>query len=257
VVARAALVVLVVACSGKSRPAGDDAPRGSGDATAIAIDAGSAGSAGSASGSGEAAIRIEWKAVPVAARTSPGRTPCHTPRAPSVAPTTLFGIPDALVFVEGAGTLPTEARITFADCALSPRVIAGATLIVDSALDRPARLALVKHGDARQLDKLAVGESRTIQLPIAGHAVSIALDPGGVYQLAITGDGEHEPAWIVAAPALVTDVAGLATVRASPGAHAITAWLPARGGQPAKLANSSVKIEAGQLAEHTVDLGPP
>jgi hypothetical protein len=203
---------------------------------------------------GDAGVRVEWKSVTTAARTSPGRTTCKTPRAPSVAPTTMWGIPEAIVIVEGATTTPGEARITLAECTLSPRVAVGTTLVVESAVDRPAKLALAKHGTVADLANLTAGESRVIQLPIAGHAVSIALEPNGVYQL--TFDADSEPAWIVAAPAAITDASGLATQRAPAGPHAVTAWVPARGGQPMKLTKSTITVEPNQLVEVAVDLGP-
>lgn len=250
----------LVACSGnKGRPPGDDAVHGPRGDAAVVVPA-------DAAPTGEVAIRVEWKAVPVIARASPGLTRCHTPRAALVAPTTMWGIPDALVVVEGGGTVPAEARVTVSDCALAPRLVVGTTLIVESALDRPTKVMLSKHGDVAHLDGLkqpiaSASDTRTIQLPIAGHAVSIALDAGGVYQLAMDARDAGEPAWIVAVPAVVTDAGGVATLRTSPGAHAVSAWLPARGGQKGKLTKSSVTVEANQLAqpgsEHVVDLGPP
>jgi len=244
-----AITAAVAGCSGNKHTAADDAvhaPHRDGSAVVAPVDV--------PASTGEVAIRVLWKAATPAARRSPGLTPCHTPRAASVAPTTLFGIPEALVVVEGTGTVPAEARIRFSDCTLSPRLVVGGTLIVDTALDRPVKLALSKHGDVAHLDGLAAGPPRAIQLPIAGHAVAVSLDPGGVYRLSVDGDGDFEPAWIVAAPAMITDGSGLATVKEPVGPHAVTAWLPPRGGQPAKLVTSSVAVVADQLVEHAIDL---
>src|SRR5262245_34352729 len=104
------MVVLGVgsACAGEAKPDGVGASgavgvgaAGSGAVGSSGGGGGSAdsGSAGSAGGAmtpkpGDAQIRVEWADVPVAARASPGRTPCNTPRAPSVAPTTTWGVPD-------------------------------------------------------------------------------------------------------------------------------------------------------------------
>jgi hypothetical protein len=38
------------------------------------------------------------------------------------------------------------------------------------------------------------------------------------------------------------------------GRHAVVAWLPTRGGQPAKLARGQVDVAAGAAAEVTLDL---
>jgi hypothetical protein len=242
------LVLALLGCSSNKARSGEDAKPTRADGAVVPSD-------GAPLPTAEAAIRVEWKAVTTAARTSPGRTACKTPRAASVAPTTMWGIPEAIVMVEGAtATAGGEARITLSDCTLSPRIVVGTTLVVESALDRPAKLALAKHGTIGDLATLKAGEPRAIQLPIAGHAVSIALEPNAVYQLVI--DAESEPAWIVAAPATITDAGGLATVRAPVGSHAVTAWLPARGGQPARLAKAAVALDVAQLVELVVDLGP-
>ena len=49
---------------------------------------------------GDVQIRVEWKDVPVEARASGGRTACGTAKAPAVAPTTTWGIPDVVVMIE-------------------------------------------------------------------------------------------------------------------------------------------------------------
>src|ERR1043165_878967 len=51
-------------------------------------------------GNGDVQLRVEWKDVPIEARASAGRTPCNTPRAPSVAPTTTWGAPDIVVMID-------------------------------------------------------------------------------------------------------------------------------------------------------------
>ena len=195
------------------------------------------------------------------ARSSPGRTRCNTRRAPSVAPTTTWGIPDALVVVDGAtagsGAAAgsggaSVAKVTLAECAFSPRVAVGDRLAVTSAVDRPAKLALRKRGT---LDALVPGAPVPVMLPIAGHTAGMALDAGAIYSLE-TDEPEPEVAFIAAAPGgFVTDATGHVLVRDLPaGAHAVTAWLPPRGGQPARIGHGTATIIAGELAELTVKL---
>jgi hypothetical protein len=87
--------------------------------------------------------------------------------------------------------------------------------------------------------------------------VTVALDPGGVYLLS-TDAPDPETAWIVAGPAYVTDATGLAVIGGLPlGPRAVTAWIPARAGQPAKLAGATATITAGDPVELAVDVGKP
>jgi hypothetical protein len=228
-----------------------DAPASDAPRRAVAA----AGDAG-ARATGDLQVRVEWPDVPVAARRSPGRTPCGTPRAPSVMPTTTWGIPDALVVVDGApppGASPA-AQVTLADCALTPRIAAGASLAITSAVDRPARLVLRKRGP---LDHLVAGEPLPVLLPIAGHTVTAALDPGAIYSLE-TDAPEPELGFIAALPdARVTDATGHVLVRdLAPGAHAITAWLPPRAGQPARTGRGTATVNVGELTEVTIRLAP-
>ena len=280
-----ALAVATGACSGK--PRAEDAARGvaaRGDQTA-ASDGGSAsaapadgaggdaavgdaapGAAGARaataarSGAGDLQVRVEWPEVPVAARVSPGRTHCNTPRAASVAPTTTWGIPEALVVVEGAAApargglsaASAPARVTLADCALTPRIAVGDRLAITSAVDRPAKLVLRKRG---ALDQLAAGPAIPVMLPIAGHTVTVALDAGAIYSVE-TDDADPEFAFVAAvAGAFVTDATGHALIRdLAAGAHAVTAWLPPRGGQPARVGHGTATVAAGDLEELTLKL---
>ena len=270
----------VVACSGKPRP--EDATRGAtgrGDAmSSSAAASGDAASSDAASGhaapgdaaargdaaiggargaAGDLQVRVEWPDVPVAARSSPGRTPCHTPRAPSVAPTTTWGIPGALVVVDGgprSGGLQPGTHITLADCALIPRLAVGTSLAITSAVDRPAKLVLRKRGT---VDRLVAGEPVPVLLPIAGHTVTAALEAGAIYSLE-TDAAEPELAFIAALPeGHVTDATGHALIRdLAPGPHAITAWLPPRAGQPARIGHGTATIVSGELRELIVRLAP-
>jgi hypothetical protein len=263
VVAPVASLWALGACGGKPRPEeaarppvpGDAAPADAAAGDAAAGDA--AAPAPSARGAtGDLQVRVEWPGVPVAARSSPGRTPCGTPRAPSVAPTTTWGIPDALVVVEGApgptGPSPT-ARVTLADCALTPRIATGAALAITSAVDRPARLVLRRRG---ALDHLAPGDPVPVQLPIAGHTVAVALDAGAIYSLE-TDAPEPEVSFLAAVPGRITDATGHAVLRdLATGPHAVTAWLPPRAGQPARIGHGTATIAAGELTELTITLAP-
>jgi hypothetical protein len=212
------------------------------------------GSAAGARATGDLQVRVEWADVPVAARTSPSRTRCHTPRAPSVAPTTTWGIPDAIVVAEGgaAAAGARTARITLSGCALAPRVAVGDSLTITSAVDRPAKLVLRKRGS---LDHFAAGAPVPVMLPVAGHAVTVALDAGAIYSIE-TDDAEPEVAYVAAlAGAFVTDATGHAMIRdLAAGAHAVTAWLPPRGGQPARVGQGTATVAAGDLEELTVKL---
>lgn len=251
-VARALAVLVAAACSSKQPPRADDAAKPApARSDAAPIDA---APVATGTGSGDVAIRIEWKDVPAAVRASPGRTPCNTPRAPAVAPTTTWGIPDVLVVVEGAPAPTGDARLTLADCALAPRLAVGPAVVVESALDRPAKLVLSRRGELAKLPAVTAGEARPIQLPIAGHAVAVALEAGGIYQLATDGK-DPELAWLVAGAAAITDATGLATIKNLPaGAHAVSAWLPPRSGQPARSARGTVTVVANELAELTLEL---
>jgi hypothetical protein len=241
--------------TGSAVDLGGAAP-GGGAATGGSAAAGSGSAArGAGRSTGELSVRVEWRDVPVAARSSPGRTPCGTPRAPQAAPTTTWGVPDALVIVDGAPPPadPPVARIALADCALAPGIAVGASLAITSAVDRPARLTLRKRG---ALGQLVAGDAVPVLLPIAGHTVTATLDAGAIYTLE-TDAADPELAYIAALPARVSDAAGHALVRdLAPGPHAVTAWLPPRAGQPARSGRGSASVVAGELAELTVVLSP-
>ena len=239
------LIVAAAACSGAKPKAVEDAKH--------AVAARDAGGDVAAAGKGDVQIRVEWHDVPLAARASAGRTACGTPIAAAVAPTTTWGVPDAFVVVGVEHRdAPDDARITLDHCALVPRVVvAGGTIAIASAADAPAKLALTRRGDLRDPATLSAGAARSILLPIAGHEVRAKLDAGAIYELA--GD---QSAWIVAAPnAVVTDANGQATLRELPiGTYPVTAWLPPRAGQPARIAHGKVAVAAGGLAELVVEL---
>jgi len=245
-------LLLVGACSGK--PRSDEPTPVVVRSDASPADASPSDASTSAGATGDLQIRVEWPDVPVVARSSPGRTPCNTPRTPAVAPTTTWGIPDALVIVDGAPVATGEARITLVDCAFNARIAIGTTLAITSAVDHPAALALRKRGP---IAALGPGDPRVVQLPIAGHTVTAALDPGAIYSLE-TDAPDPEVAFVAALPnAYVTEANGQLTIHGlTVGSHAVTAWLPPRAGQPARTGHAIARITANDLAELTVPLAP-
>ena len=208
---------------------------------------------------GEVQVRVEWKAVPVAARASAGLTACQTARAAAVAPTTMWGIPEVIVIVDGAPA-PVDAarslvRVLLADCMLAPRVGTGSELTVASGVDRPATVLVAKRGTLGSLPTLdGTAAATMVRLPIAGHAVGLPLEAGGIYEVR-TVDVPAESAWVIGATGEITDPTGQVLVRdVAPGRHAVTAWLPPRGGQAARVAHGTVDVVAGDLAELVVEL---
>lgn len=243
-------LVVLAACSGsKSRPEDarhvvHEAPR---DA-AVTSDA-------PATGDGDVQIRVEWKDAPSVVRASPGRNACGNAKAGSVSPTTTWGIPDVFVVIDLPGKAATaDAHITLQDCVLSPRIaIAGSSLVIESGVEAPAKVSL------HQVGKLPFGGdltdvARTVYLPIAGHEVVATLEPGALYRV----DSDESAAWIVAADRpffAITEANGQIVLRDVPvGAHAVTAWLPPRGDQPARIAHGTATVVAGGLAEVTLDI---
>ncbi len=186
-------------------------------------------------GKGDASIRVEWHDVPLEAR-KPG--PC----GPQVSPTTTWGIPDVVVTIDAPGTAPARtARIVLDTCLRPPVQVATSSLLVASGTLQPAKLA-ISHDGAAPLP---------VELPIAGHEVAVALQPGR-YELTAGA----AKAWLVAAPTpwtAVTEASGVAILRDVPsGTWPISAWSPASG----RTAKGEIAVAAGQLAEVTVQLQP-
>ncbi|HEU4734899.1 MAG TPA: hypothetical protein VFT22_43705 [Kofleriaceae bacterium] len=256
---RALLALLALglgACSGKPRteePApGPVTPGDAAPADALAIH----DATGAGAGSGDLQVRVEWPDVPVAARRPPGHTPCGTPRAPLAEPTTTWGIPDALVIVDGSSPPLAAAHITLADCALTPRVVVGSSLAITSAADRPARVILRKRGTRASLAQLIAGDPIPVMLPIAGHTVTVSLEPDAVYTVE-TDAADPEVAYIAAIAGYITDGSGQITARGlAAGPHAVTAWLPPRAGHSVRTGRGTATVAAGDLAELTVTLAP-
>lgn len=212
-------------------------------------------------GKGDVQVRVEWKDVPPDARTSPGRTPCETPRPPAVAPTTLWGIPDVFVVLDVAGAAPSPRaakRITYERCALEPRVaITGGSLIIASGTETPAKTFVQEVGQLPLGGTIADPEPRAVYLPTAGHEVSLSLDSGIIVRVS----AGSEDAWVLATEnpfVAITERSGSVVLREVPaGTHAVTAWLPPRSGQSARIARGTVTVEPGTLAEVTLDISQP
>jgi len=255
-------VALVAGCSGAPRAedaahglaARDDAGPATGRDAAAADPAVEPGRGGT----GDLQVRVEWPDTPVAARRSPGRTRCNTPRLAAVTPTTTWGIPDVLVVIEGAAPPRAAAHVTLADCALTPRIAVGDSLAITSAVDRPAKLLLRKGGALDQLaGPAAASPAIPVLLPIAGHTVTAALEPSVAYSLET--DAAIPEVAVVAAVAggYITEANGQVIARdLALGPHAVTVWLPARAGQPGRTGQGTATITAGDLATLTISLAP-
>jgi hypothetical protein len=206
---------------------------------------------------GDVQIRVEWKDVPVVARASPGRTACATAKLAAVAPTTTWGIPDAVVMIEvdhGKALTAEPARIVLEHCALSPRVAIGSSLTIASAMDAPAQLTYARVGAARPLAAPVKAEGKPLRLPVIGHEVEIPIDPSSL--LAVTS--AEDDALVIAPPTpyfAITEASGQVVLRDVPiGTFDVSALLPARSGQPARTAKGTVTVVAGALAEVTLSL---
>jgi hypothetical protein len=208
---------------------------------------------------GDVQVRVEWPDVPAAARASLGRTRCGTAAAPDVAPTTTWGVPDAIVAIDadhGKPFVDPAARVAVADCAIAPRVVvAGAAITVASEVDHPLALSLARAGDAQPLAIGPAAPAIAIELPIAGHAV---VAPLAATSLELLGGSDVEPAWIVAAAqpyVAVTEASGQVVLRDVPvGSFTVEALVPPRAGQPARSGRATVAVTANALAEVTVQV---
>ncbi len=213
--------------------------------------------------------------MPLAARVSPGSSACKTPLVAQVSPTTTWGIPDVVVFVDGApparttanaasgtsGNGPSsnasnahETRVVIDRCAVMPRIAIGSRIAIASAADRPLEATLAKRFAISEPKRAIKATPIGIALPIAGHEVTTELEADAIYRVAPNGK-DIDDGWIVGATAFITDATGVASIKdVPPGKHAVRVWLPPRGGQPAREAKGEVTVEAGDLAELTLAL---
>lgn len=255
VTARLALIALV-ACSGKTsapKSVVDDAlANARGDAAAT----GDAEAVADPSGKGDVVVRVEWKDVPADARGAPGRTACGTARPAQVAPTVLWGIPEVFVQIDAPGAGAGKPhRIVLADCILQPRIaVATGSVTIASAMPEPAQVSIQRTGELPLGGAGKEADAREIYLPVAGHEVEVALETGSIYRIA-AGD---ETSWVVATDSPyvgITEASGNVLFRDVPaGTHAVTAWLPPRSGQPARVGHGKLTVAAGEDTEVKVDL---
>lgn len=203
---------------------------------------------------GDVQIRVEWPAMPLAARVSPGASACKTPLAAQVAPTTTWGIPEVVVFVDGASAVAADVRVAVDRCAVTPRIAIGSHLAIASAADQPLKATLTKKFAALDPKHGLKTQAVPIALPIVGHEVTTDLDDNGIYRVAPEGK-DVDDGYIVGATAFITDLTGVALIKdVPPGKHTVHVWLPPRGGQPAREAKGEVTVEVGDLAELTLTL---
>lgn len=247
------------AASGAGAASGADPASGAEPASGAGTDAGTASAASVEQTTGDVQIRVEWPTMPRAARVSPGASACGTPLAAQVAPTTTWGIPDVVVFVDGAPSAPSSSassvpRISIDRCGVAPRISLGSRIAIASAADQPLRASLTKRFGVGELKRALTSAAIPIALPITGHEVTAELDAGSIYRVA--PDGKHvDDSWIIGATAFLTDATGVALIKdVPPGKHAVRVWLPPRGGQPAREARGEVTVAVADLAELTLTL---
>jgi hypothetical protein len=237
---------------------------------------GSADAAGSGSSdpaapptTGNLELRVEWKDAPAAVRASPGRTPCGGARRGRAKVHTLWGVANAIVFVEdagpsaGAGAPPV--MLTVRDCELTPTalVVASAPAAV-RVYNADAKTQAVTIEPAITLDDLAGAPVKVTKkasraaLPWMGSEIEAAIAQPGALAIA-TADAPGDLAWVLAPPAggaaAVTDDTGVAGFdRLAPGTHAITAWLPPAAGEKARVVTGEATIAVGKTTKLTIDL---
>lgn len=258
-------VILVAACSGgKTKPVVEDArrPTPSDAATpVIALAVATPYRTDKTAKTGDVQVRVEWRDVPQALRAPGPTTRCGGPRVPVLVPTTMWGVPDVLVAIDvdhGKAFTPTRPRIVVEDCAFAPRaVVAGEAVAIASAMHEPITVTLQEV--ARPLGGAAVaGKPRALYLPIAGHEIEAALEPNTVYTIAFGGDDVAALVSATTPYVATTEASGNVVLRDVPvGTYPVRAWLPARGGNEARAAATTVTVTEGALAEVTLDISRP
>jgi hypothetical protein len=116
------------------------------------------------------------------------------------------------------------------------------------------KASFAKRFETSDTKRATKGSATAIAFPVVGHEVTSALDDDFVYRVAPDGKDIDE-AYVVSGVAFITDATGVALVKdVPPGKHAVRAWLPPRGGQPARSAKGEVTVEVGDLADLTLTL---
>lgn len=150
----------------------------------------------------------------------------------------------------------SPAHLVLEKCVLSPRIAIGSSVVVSSAMEGPQDLTIAALGSVRPLGPVTAPHSpRVVHLPVIGHEV----DAGGTELVSVAS--AEDSAVVAVAPTpyyAVTEANGQVVLRDVPvGTWAVTALLPARSGQPARIAKGTVTVTADALAEVTLALTPP
>ena len=261
----AVLMLVVVACSGGRKRTRDDAAakpaigRDATDRDAAGHDAvlgkgTPQGSNAAAASHGTVSVVVHWPKPPpvafVAAPTCLG--------ADDVAPvlTTTRLVVGAVVQIDGTANAVPNARtpVLFAisDCAVRPSV----ALVTPKDSVQLRSNGQISTVSMQHLETVA--DRRRVQFPMIGHTVEVSGLALGMYQIAA------DNAAVAAATLVVTDQAaatsngdGRVQFTAAPGAHRITAFLPAAGPRSAVRAELNVQVIAGEEVTADLNLGAP
>lgn len=259
------LALALGACAGKQTAT---PKRDAGDAgAAVAGDVVPGADAGANVGRGRISVTVVWPTASAEMRTSPGYTPCHTPRPARAQVGTLHGVAGAFVVVAdvaadaAARNTASVRRLTLRGCAIDPAATTTGAALEVQTQDTAHAIVVERTGKPWLEDDvtLAPVELARARLPVLGHTVRIPLDEPGAIRVIADGAAD-DAAWVLAAPhahAGVTDevgALGLADVPA--GAHTLVAWLPPRAGHPAQRATGAVTVVADEVAEVKLTFSP-
>lgn len=212
---------------------------------------------------GAVVVKVVWKDAPVEVRASPGRDRCKAPRDPYAAVHTLHGVGDVVVWLDGITSgkaPPAQVPVTIArrGCRLDPVVQIAPRVDADLQVgnfDETAAEVTVTWADALEVATPAVTVAR-FNLPVVGHSVAMPL--GRPWLIAVTSDAGTDPAYLVVPPhpyvALTDDTGAARLSEVPPGTYPVRAWLRGLAGQPARLAEGTVTVEATVEAEVTLSL---
>lgn len=222
-------------------------------------------------GGGTVAVTVIWPDAPPAVRASPGVTTCATPRPARATIGALHGVAGAVVMIEdvAVGKRPPPAapvRLMVRDCAIAPRIAIqpriGATLEVQAQDDVERAIAISELGLAWSAPPDPAGAAAGAGVTRArlagwGHTVSLPLAAAGVRR--IEADGVADAAHVVVTDqpyaAVTGDDGAVALDQVPAGTHAVVAWLPPTGEQPAQVARGQVTVVAGDKVDITLRLG--
>jgi hypothetical protein len=212
------------------------------------------GSNAVATGHGTVSVVVHWpKPPPVAFVAAP---PCLGTDDVTPILTTTRLVVGAVVQLDGTASAIRDGRpsVLFAvnDCVIRPAV-ALATPKDSVQLRSNGRISMVAM---QHLETVA--DRRRVQFPMIGHTVEVSDLALGMYQIAA------DNAAVAAATLVVTDQAaaisngdGRVQFTAAPGAHRITAYLPAAGLRAAVRAELNVQVIAGEEVAADLNFGAP